>query len=149
MKNAVTIDGDFTWETAGKLEGGKFAVGAQESRLGGGKAVRKGKGPNGKSEAVLPTIVPAEKVRGTETEDSSKRAEEKPFELRDVKFSVPKGAFVAIVGRVGSGKVCPLIPMQRFNILMPFILELFTSRPNWRNAENERRGMDILHIFST
>jgi ABC-type polysaccharide/polyol phosphate transport system ATPase subunit len=28
--------------------------------------------------------------------------EEKPFELRDLKFSVPKGAFVAIVG---SGKV--------------------------------------------
>ena len=31
--------------------------------------------------------------------------EEKPFELKDLKFRVPKGAFVAIVGRVGSGKV--------------------------------------------
>ena len=95
MKNAVTIDGDFTWETAGKLEGDKFAIG------------RKGKGPKGKGEAVLPTSV----LAGPELEDSEKKAEEKPFELKDVKFSVPKGTFVAIVGRVGSGKVCPLAPM--------------------------------------
>ncbi|KAF7373646.1 Multidrug resistance-associated ABC transporter [Mycena sanguinolenta] len=31
--------------------------------------------------------------------------EEKPFELTNFKFGVPKGAFIAIVGKVGSGKV--------------------------------------------
>ena len=30
---------------------------------------------------------------------------EAPFELTDIAFRVPKGSFVAVVGRVGSGKV--------------------------------------------
>ena len=34
-----------------------------------------------------------------------KEKEEKPFELVDVKLKIPRGSFVAIVGRVGSGKV--------------------------------------------
>ncbi|KAJ6470798.1 P-loop containing nucleoside triphosphate hydrolase protein, partial [Mycena vitilis] len=33
------------------------------------------------------------------------REEEKPFELTNLRFDVPKGSFVAIVGKVGSGKV--------------------------------------------
>ena len=35
----------------------------------------------------------------------SEEDQEPPFELRNLMFSVPKGSFVAIVGRVGSGKV--------------------------------------------
>jgi ATP-binding cassette, subfamily C (CFTR/MRP), member 1 len=112
-KNSVKIDGDFTWETAGKLEGNKFAIGAQEKGMRGGTGM-KGRSPKGKGEPVLPTSVPTEQVGGTETESSPKKTEEKPFELKNVKFSVPKGAFVAIVGRVWSGKVCSLISIQRF-----------------------------------
>jgi ATP-binding cassette subfamily C (CFTR/MRP) protein 1 len=38
---------------------------------------------------------------------------ETPFGLRNLKFSVPKGAFVALVGRVGSGKVRALLSHER------------------------------------
>ena len=135
MKHAVTIDGDFTWETAGKLEANKFA------------ASREGKGPKRKGEAVLPTSA-AGQVGGTEIEGSEKKTEEKPFELKNVKFSVPKGAFVAIVGRVGSGKVCSLVPIQRLHMLISFAPELVTSRAHWRNAENARRGIDPCRYVS-
>ncbi|KAF8235236.1 multidrug resistance-associated ABC transporter [Tricholoma matsutake] len=104
LKNAVTVNGDFTWETAGKLEGNKFSAGTREGGMDGGWTGRKGKRPKGKGEAALPVSVSAKQVGGAEMEDSPKKADDKPFELRDVKFNVPKGAFVAIVGRVGSGK---------------------------------------------
>ena len=37
--------------------------------------------------------------------EKKKEEDEKPFALKDLHLRVPKGAFVAIVGRVGSGKV--------------------------------------------
>ena len=36
-------------------------------------------------------------------------ADEKPFELKGLDIAVPKGSFVAIVGRVGLGKVGQLM----------------------------------------
>jgi ATP-binding cassette subfamily C (CFTR/MRP) protein 1 len=44
----------------------------------------------------------------TRCEDGASSAveEEKPFDLKDLRLEIQKGAFVAIVGRVGSGKVC-------------------------------------------
>ncbi len=46
-------------------------------------------------------------VRTTEDKEEreSIQESEKPFELTDIALQVPKGSFVAIVGRVGSGKV--------------------------------------------
>ncbi|RDB26371.1 Oligomycin resistance ATP-dependent permease YOR1 [Hypsizygus marmoreus] len=99
QKQAVSVDGDFTWETAGKLEEGKFDHGRGDGTRGdrGGNDGRKGaKG------AILPTT--NDKLVGKELETGSEKEKEKPFELTNLKFSVPKGAFVAIVGRVGSGK---------------------------------------------
>ncbi|KAJ7800822.1 P-loop containing nucleoside triphosphate hydrolase protein [Mycena olivaceomarginata] len=86
-ENAVDVDASFAWETAGEWEGG------------GGLKKGKAKGKNGKMGGELPTTND-KTASGTTTP----REEEKPFELRDLKFSVPKGAFVAIVGKVGSGK---------------------------------------------
>ncbi|KAJ7148941.1 multidrug resistance-associated ABC transporter [Mycena crocata] len=93
--NAVDVDASFTWETAGKVDDPKFA-GA------GGKhgAKKDGSRKKGKKEAVLPTATEKDvPPSGTVTP-----TEEEPFELRNLKFNVPKGAFVAIVGKVGSGK---------------------------------------------
>lgn len=96
LKQAVKVDGDFAWETAGKLEG-KFAPGVGE------KTDKKRAKKAAAAAPILPTTVD-EKEADPETR-SKEEEEEKPFELRDLKLSVPKGAFVAIVGRVGSGKV--------------------------------------------
>lgn len=73
-KHAVHMDGDFTWE-----------VSEPPSEQGKSK----------KSKPELPTTVKDEKPL---TKD------EKPFSLTDLQITVPKGAFVAIVGKVGSGK---------------------------------------------
>ena len=99
MNHAVKVDGDFTWEVSGKVLGNKFSGKDGKKRPNTKPKLEKNKykGP------VLPIVTPKmeEKEKGDE--------EDKPFELRDLKFSVPKGSFVAIVGRVGSGKVCFLL----------------------------------------
>ncbi|KAJ7658484.1 multidrug resistance-associated ABC transporter [Mycena rosella] len=82
--NAVDIDASFAWESAGKIEAPK---GTKKAK---GKKKEKGELPTAGTPSGSGTATPAE--------------EETPFELQHLKFSVPKGAFVAIVGRVGSGK---------------------------------------------
>jgi len=60
---------------------------------------------------LLPTRMLAEKAgRHSPAED------EKPFELVDLVLRIPKGSFVAIVGRVGSGKVLPMVVCQMDDI---------------------------------
>ena len=86
---AVQVDGDFVWETV--LATGD---GAKGKILHGDK----GKKPL-KGETSLPMTTADEKKNVGEND------QETPFELKNLKMSVPKGAFVGIVGRVGSGKV--------------------------------------------
>ncbi|KAH9919495.1 multidrug resistance-associated ABC transporter [Epithele typhae] len=111
--DAIAVDGDFTWETVRKAsdESPKFGHGRSGQRSGKGsrksspsradkrkeKEKRKGKG----KDSVLPTV-----TDGTEgeVEKGKKAEEEKPFALNALKLNIPKGSFVAIVGRVGSGK---------------------------------------------
>jgi len=106
MKHALKVDGDFTWEVAGEVEGNKFSAKDGKKKHDAKSKPEKKKKSSKSKGPVLPTVAPKE-------EDKEKgEEEEKPFELRDLKFSVPKGSFVAIVGRVGSGKVC-------FSLLSP------------------------------
>ncbi|KAG5635613.1 hypothetical protein H0H81_010631 [Sphagnurus paluster] len=99
---AVEVDGDFTWEVAGKIPenaelGGK-ETGVQKKEAENQRKTKKGKEASKKD--VLPTVMEKTEIAGNE----EKQEEEKPFEIRNLKLSIPKGAFVAIVGRVGSGK---------------------------------------------
>ncbi|KAJ7284398.1 multidrug resistance-associated ABC transporter [Mycena rebaudengoi] len=89
LENAVHVDASFTWETAGHLE-------EQDAK----KEKGKNKKDKAKKGEVLPTAGEGIEKSGTATPSEP----EKPFELKDLKFSVPKGGFVAIVGKVGSGK---------------------------------------------
>ncbi|KAI8970550.1 multidrug resistance-associated ABC transporter [Trametes punicea] len=119
-KYALNVDADFTWETVGKADSvfksGRGKPGAGAGGAGRGAARRRTRKEEGKKGrrgglfgrkrrqgTVLPTTAneggPSEKSEG-----KAKAAEEKPFELKDVKLKIPKGSFVAIVGRVGSGK---------------------------------------------
>ncbi|KZP09468.1 multidrug resistance-associated ABC transporter [Athelia psychrophila] len=104
-KVGVEVDGDFVWETAGgppveaPVAKGKGKGGKPDAAKDKGKKGKKGKG---KDEPVLPVAI----TDGEKGEDvvEKEKEEEKPFELKNLKMKVPKGAFVAIVGRVGSGK---------------------------------------------
>ncbi|KAK7052301.1 multidrug resistance-associated ABC transporter protein [Favolaschia claudopus] len=97
-KNAVDVDASFTWETAGKVEE-KFVKG--KGGPGGGPKKENAKKKKNKGE-VLPTANANEK--DVPSGAVTPKEEERPFELPNLKFSVPRGAFVAIVGKVGSGK---------------------------------------------
>ena len=98
---ALDVDGDFTWEEVRK--GGtatKFdKKGGKDGKDKATKENRKGKDKKG--DAVLPTTADPEPEQEKEKAEERK---EKPFELKDLRLQVPKGAFVAVVGRVGSGK---------------------------------------------
>ncbi|KAJ7472999.1 ABC transporter type 1, transmembrane domain-containing protein [Mycena galericulata] len=113
LKNAVEVDASFAWETAGKLEEPEVATDAESGPggMGGGGRGGKGRGKKGKKgkdaekgDAMLPTTAD----QGTSPSGTATPGEEldKPFELKNLKLSVPRSAFVAIVGRVGSGKRC-------------------------------------------
>ena len=56
-----------------------------------------------KSQTVLPSSIDDDsKIIG---KDENTEKEEPPFSFSNLRFEVPRGAFVAIVGRVGCGKV--------------------------------------------
>ena len=84
------------------------------------KRKRKEKGrKETKTESIeLPTVNP------DQPDSSSSPSEEQPFQLQSLKLAVPKGAFVAIVGRVGSGKVSEI-----------YLLQLIRSELNTRRAQ--------------
>lgn len=118
-EHAIDVDGDFAWETAHKPEesksGRRGAGGRGGGRGAGGRGGKKG-GSDRKSSsffrrrkdkggAILPTTAPAE---GEKTEKDGVKEEEKPFALNNLVMKVPRSAFVAIVGTIGSGKVCTL-----------------------------------------
>ncbi|KAK0186449.1 multidrug resistance-associated ABC transporter [Armillaria mellea] len=86
---AVKIDGTFTWETVEQLDSVKLAPPHS------GKAEKRNKQKAGNT-------LPLSKA---EIDDASSHTSiDYPFELQDLHMVVLKGSFVAIVGRVGSGK---------------------------------------------
>lgn len=109
-KHAVEVDGDFTWEIARKPAkggGGKDNPSAKTAKQKDQKKKSEKRElfqrKNGK-DPVLPIVASSGESVDTPQKEVEK-AGDKPFELKNLKFKVPKGSFVAIVGRVGSGKV--------------------------------------------
>ena len=94
LQVAVQVDGDFVWETvlADTGDGEK-----KKKKIIHGD--RDGKKETSKS------LLPMTTANLEEKKDVGKNDQETPFELKNFKMSVHKGAFVGIVGRVGSGKV--------------------------------------------
>ena len=100
QETALEVDGDFTWEisrTAGPV-GSKADKADKRHSFRGNKAV-----------GGLPMSAAEGKFEG---EDAVATDEEKPFELNGIKLDVPTGSFVAIVGRVGCGKVRAAVSCQ-------------------------------------
>ena len=122
---AVQVNGDFAWETVmneksgnsgkvGKSPGRRLggaddgADTKQESQKASESFSKKSWWRRGKSDHdVLPTTVGAEKEAANNKDGETEREEEteKPFELKNLSFVVPRGAFIGVVGRIGSGKV--------------------------------------------
>ena len=103
---AVQVNGDFTWETVlGEKKGkGKAEEKSDKKDPNDDKVQSKRKrSKKTTNQNLLPSTVDDSEIKGVD--DSTEKEEEPPFGLNDLRFEVPKGAFVAIVGRVGCGKV--------------------------------------------
>lgn len=124
---AVQVDGDFVWETvlSTKDGQGKFAHGGSKDRQ-----------PQSKGERSLPTTA-ANSEKENRAEKLVEKDQETPFELKNLKLSVPRGAFVGIVGRVGSGKVSLDFGMFESRLLI-ILVEFGATSTDRRNASDER-----------
>ena len=100
----MQVDGHFAWETV-------LATwdGVKGKHLHGNKGKK-----HLKKETLLPTTTAD--LEKEILKDVEKNEQETPFELKNLKLSIPKGAFVGIVGRVGSGKVWFWIKFWEFEL---------------------------------
>lgn len=110
--NAIECEGDFVWDVVtGSDKAGMVKNVKSEEVVKGKKKPKKekekvqveeksGQSDNRDSDSLLPTVNPSSIDKQADVE-----AEEQPFQLKNLKLTIPKGAFVAIVGRIGSGKV--------------------------------------------
>jgi ATP-binding cassette, subfamily C (CFTR/MRP), member 1 len=112
----VRINGDFTWETVlgDKKEKGK-AEEKSDKKLKDEVHSKRKKSKKTKSQNVLPSTIDESKI--TEKDENTEK-EEPPFSFSDLRFEVPKGAFIAIVGRVGCGKVSWEVTSPLFDSLI-------------------------------
>ena len=102
-EHAMDVDADFTWEAVKKHKAEDEKTSEKKSPTEPErKSKKKGNSAKGPDDATLPSNTDDLKEK---QEKEPEEPEEPPYELKDVKFSVPKGAFVGIVGRIGSGKV--------------------------------------------
>ncbi|KAH6879589.1 cadmium ion transporter [Coprinopsis sp. MPI-PUGE-AT-0042] len=105
---ALDVDADFTWETVKKPKGekGKDEQDKMEEKPASdkkkGKASQKEVGKvSEKGKESLPITI-QDVATGEEAKED--RVEDPPFEVKGLRLAIPKGSFVGIVGRVGSGK---------------------------------------------
>ncbi len=112
--SAIDVDGDFMWESVGNVDASpKFAETGDSAEKGNSNQAKDGEDADGKggtkekddAKPILPTTATDAAGQPSETGNGAKQ-EEKPFELKDLNLKIPRGSFVAIVGRIGSGKVC-------------------------------------------
>ena len=107
---AVKVDGDFQWETTHKTSSGssKFQVAKPGGHAGPGAKKAEEPMKSGRKRRLFGNkgaVLPMEADMDGKTKNGEDKPEEKPFELKNLKLQIPKGSFVAIVGRVGTGKV--------------------------------------------
>lgn len=97
-KWGVKVEGDFTWESA------NAAPNQSKDKSGGSKKERKSAARKDKKSKE-----DTKGAGGTKTQEKSHPSQnestsDEPFKLTNLNLRIPRGSFVAIVGRVGSGK---------------------------------------------
>jgi len=136
---AVLIDADFSWESVKPASTTTpESESTENEKAKDGEKVKKSK--KAKSDKI--------EEEKEEVENAEEVAQDPPFTMSNIKMTIPRGAFIAIVGRVGSGKVCRL--PRRFPLLIASS-ELYLAGRSWRDATDQRIGGGrwIHRIFSS
>ncbi|KAF9488932.1 multidrug resistance-associated ABC transporter [Pleurotus eryngii] len=98
-KYAVDVDGHFTWEvTEGveeKFSKAKEGLEPNEEKPDSMNDVKE----KNENDRVLLPVIPDDNEKGNEAEE-----DKTPYSLKGLRMQIERGQFVAIVGRVGSGK---------------------------------------------
>lgn len=132
---AVSIDGDFSWEAVRKPLSEADKKKEEEKK----NLEEKEKKDKNKTKKVEKKDKDAKKPPTTADASGKDKitpdVEETPFELNNLQFSVPRGSFVAIVGRIGSGKVW-LCSIVRGGEQLTLNSELPPSSLDRRDEEN-------------
>jgi ABC-type multidrug transport system fused ATPase/permease subunit len=109
---AVHVDGDFTWETGHRPDNGednfvkgRDGTGGDVTKTPTEQITEVEKRRKKLKEPLLPTTASNKKDDDATAKEEMGAAVEKPFALKNLNLRVSRGLFVAIVGRVGSGKV--------------------------------------------
>jgi len=119
---AFKVDGEFEWEAVAKLEEtseklNKMAKVVEKEEAE--KKTAKGKPKSGdksgwwkrqEKDDIQDEILPST-ISDATPQDPPAVEDDPPFALKDLKLEVRRGTFVAIVGRVGSGKVYSPLPV--------------------------------------
>ena len=146
IKSAFRLEGDFEWETVVKLdetsekldekdmmrkelerEKAEKKAAKEKKKAENAKSVRSSGWWKRQEKGATQVEVLPSTVSDIATQDPPVvEEEESPFSLKHLKLEVPRGAFVAIVGRVGSGKVgvpvCMLISSTYLNTFLTRVL---------------------------
>ncbi|KAI0795051.1 multidrug resistance-associated ABC transporter [Abortiporus biennis] len=97
---AINVDADFEWERVEKPDANTKESDDSEKKPVPLTMDKERSSTSKEKDSTLPTSQPAD----CEKVEEKVKEEEKPFALKNIHFRVPEGSFVAIVGRVGSGK---------------------------------------------
>jgi ABC-type glutathione transport system ATPase component len=101
----IEVDGDFVWEPARPTEEEEKEKKKEE------KAAKKEEDKTDQEQKSSkwwkkqPKKEPDVEAQ-TDEKGKANEPEEQPFELQGLKLRIPRGSFVALVGKIGSGKVC-------------------------------------------
>lgn len=103
------VDGEFIWEVADTLEGKSKPDEKEKAKKATKKEKKSKRDKKAKKDAKddEKDTLPTHSSRSTVTAISSSLPlvdDPEPFSLRSISLRIPKGSFVAIVGRVGAGK---------------------------------------------
>ncbi|KAJ3847227.1 multidrug resistance-associated ABC transporter [Lentinula lateritia] len=160
--NAVECKGDFAWDIPSENENKDTkAEQTEDNAQRNSKKAKKAKGEV--DSLVLSTSNPIEIE--PHRPNPSETLPDQPFELKDLHLTIRRGAFVAIVGRVGSGKSSILQALigemrkisgeVRFSGSMAYVpqnpwIQNATVRDNimFGQPEDVRRLSDIIHACS-
>ncbi|ESK94758.1 abc transporter [Moniliophthora roreri MCA 2997] len=104
-KYAIHIDnGSFSWDTAEGAEKKQEDEGSKKDAANSSSKKGKGQKKEEKENTILPVSTSADNTEPDKSTINSSEKEKAPFQLTNINLTIPRGSFVAIVGRVGSGK---------------------------------------------